>query len=336
MEKNNKDYVEILNLKEMTKLINYLGENTDIKEFDVSNITFNSNNYEFIKKGNSITIKCSNGKKLEVEIYSSNVNYINNEKKYYYYYNIKNTTSNGDSIVINKTFVKNYDDSYKLFQERRFDYHDLVHGCEIGYATKEDKNYHSVIWNEEENRFNFKYGLDHLKDGYIYSTGIEEYLISKDLNKIITINDKLLPDKEELYKFNVEEEKRKIQNILNCNQFNEITRNMIIELMNKLKKKEIYVNQIKNAYEQTIIPKSKEIIKQEEVLNDEVINSLFNKKELLFISEVIKEINNNKRMDINKEQDSHINKFLNNLSLVQLTNLRNELDNNISTKNKIK
>ena len=88
MEKNNKDYVEILNLKEMTKLINYLGENTDIKEFDVSNITFNSNNYEFIKKGNSITIKCSNGKKLEVEIYSSNVNYINNEKKYYYYYNI--------------------------------------------------------------------------------------------------------------------------------------------------------------------------------------------------------------------------------------------------------
>ena len=330
MEKNNKDYVEILNLKEMTKLINFLGENTDIKEFDVSNITFNSDNYELIKKGNSITIKCSNGKKLAVEIDSNNVNYINNEKKYYYYYNINNTTSKGDSVVINKTFVKDYDDSYKLFQERRFDYHDLVHGCEFGYATKEDKNYHSIIWNEEENRFNFKYGLDHLKDGYIYSTGIDKYLISKDLNKIITFNDQLLPDKEELYNFNLEEEKRKIQNILKDNHLNEITKGMIIELLNKLKEKEIYVNQLKNAYEETIIPKSKEIIKQEEILNDEVVYSLFNKEELLFIIKVIKEINKE------KNSNNDVNKFLNNLSLVELIKLRNELDNNISKKNKIK
>ena len=298
-----KDYLELLNLKEMTKIINILGETTNVNEFDVADITYNYKNYNFLKKGNSITVKCSDGKELEVEIDLNNVNYGINEKRYYYYYNIKIITSNGDSIVVNRTLVKNYDDSYKLFQEKRFDYNALVHGCEIGYATKEDKNYHALIWNEEENRFNFQYGLERRNGGYLYSTGLEEYFLSKDLNRIISINNEILPSKEAIDSFNVFEEKRKLFYILNNYRFNEVSEKVLLETIKQLDKKEKFINHIKDAYENTVIPISKEILEEEKKINEEVINTLFSKEEILFIIGVIKEIT--KEIEFKKQLENN-------------------------------
>ena len=298
-----KDYVELLNLKEFAKIINILGETTNIKEFDVADITYNYKNYNFLKKGNSITVKCSDGKKLEVEIDSNNVNYGINDQKYYYYYNIKITTSKGDSIIINKTFVKDYYDSYKMFKEGIFDYDDLVHGCEIGYATKEDKNYHSLIWNEEENGFNFRYGLERRNGGYLYSTGLEDYLLSKDLNRIISINNEILPSKETIDSFNVSEEKRKLIFILNNYGFNEVSKKVLLETIKQIDEKGKFINHIKDAYKNTIIPKSKEILEEETKINEKLINNLFSKEEILFIIEVIKEIT--KEIEIKKQLENN-------------------------------
>ena len=282
MEDNN------LNLKLITNLFEYLRLLKDRYDFKESGMRFNSKEYELIKKKYAFFIKCEDGRCLKIEFKKSNSN-LEYEEFYYYTLDAMYSLTNGDILLCtNSNPIKNLDTS--IFDN---DY-------EIDYIYTKNNKHHNLTWNQEHKRFNYTYGLKDKSNGYLYVEGTDKYLISHDLNQILTFNNSKLPKKEELEKFNLEEEEEKLNKIINKFDFNEITKNMLIELIDNLEKKKEFISKVINGSEPTIITKCRKIKEEENLINKEVINSIFTKEELTFIlislNKMIKEEYVNKKI----------------------------------------
>ena len=323
-----KNYVDLLNLKFMTKLINYLGSTGNDKDFSEEGIIFESKKYNVSKKGTSIKVECSDGRSIAVIIVINETSYGSREKFYYYNTKVKYVFPSGNIIFINKSFKKKIND-LSFFQEGQFTYKDLIEDSEFYYINNEDKVCHQLTWNEEEKRFNYEYGLERQKDGYVYFSGIDKYLISKDLNYIKAFNGKTLPNKEDLEKFNVENEKTLFNNLLENIEFHQFSKEMILELVERLKDKKDLANKILDAYERTIIPKCEEILSQETKVDQEIANNVFSDRELVFVLEALKEISCY-RNTLKQEKD------INSLSLERQKSLIIQFNNNKNFKNIIR
>lgn len=317
---NINNFENIMNLKIITKLINLLGDTKDIKDFEEKGIVFNSKIYNISKNDNCITVKCSDGRSLELKIGVSSINYGYGEKQNNYF-ELKTNIPNGDIIRISETYRRENNELVnKFFDEEHFNYDKLIGDYKIDYIPKNEIYYYQLTWDSRYNRFTDGCGPIHTKDGYLYYDGIDKYLVSKDLDRIIYLNDKKLPSLENINKFNYDEEKEKFDNILKEYDFSEISKELLSELINNLETKKNLVKKINKAYKHTVIPICKQEIEKELEINDNINENVFSKEELVFILEVMNQININKEDYINilsREELEELYKTLNSKSKIK-------------------
>ena len=271
-----------LNLKLIDQLFNYLKILKDGDDFIDFNI-INSKKYEIEKVGNSFIIKSSDGKCLRLE-YKNNVSDLGYGEINYYTLEARYLFQDGTTLLITNGY-------------RKTDYENTVvsTGLEYAYIAK-DQQYHILSWNKNHDRLNYTYGLEEHGDNYVYVDGIDRYVISKDLKNIIALNNSKTPDKEELQNFNKDEEQLKIRMILKQIELNGITKQMLVEVIEKLENKQVYVDKALEGYNR-IIPKCCKIVEEEKFINQQVLVSTFTKEELIVILHLLNEIVKNNTID---------------------------------------
>jgi len=262
----NKNGEYVFSLDCIDKILKFVEDNGDI-----DGMYLNLNDYYFYKKDNKIVVRTSNGKNLEAQKETSNVN-LGNGVVCYKNIKVKYYLSTGDILKISKTvgILEN--------TKRVADY------FEIGYISKSNGSYYRLNWNDLDKKFVSGSKLNEVKGGYIYQdNNLDTYYLSKDLENIISLNGELVLSINDLRKFNLNEEQKKLLDVLKNYQFNEVTKKEIVDLYENLKYKKEYVDKLINAYEVSVIPKAKEIYESDCKINSEIRKSIFNKEQLMNI-----------------------------------------------------
>ena len=211
--------IDKLNLNELKRLFQvFCNKDSDtvllMDDFTIDGIY--GRYYSVHSYGDYLCCKCSDGRVLEMQLENNkNDSYILRYK-----YKFDNSSSISNSIKIftgNKEYlgdemdlINNATISLSTGKNieiiNNFEFNTSYHGNRLyGYEYDEDEGYH---FGES---FSFKMN----DDGILFSDGYTKFLISSDLSKVISINDKMAPNFDECEKFDSEIEFSKIKRILN-------------------------------------------------------------------------------------------------------------------------
>ncbi len=274
----------------ITRVFNLLGYISNIN-FEIENIDFNNKKYSIKKDKDTFIISSSDNRLLRLKMEfeeAPSKDYTDRSNAIIEYYFPDNTVLKlrnriGDSISY---------DNFKTFESSN-----LADEPYIKYYILDKKN-ETVV----------SYGLDYFEyKNAIFtftSKGIEyynEYLVSRNGERLLSIEDTKCLTLEEVKAFNYKNEKAKIISLLESNNSLHPYSKMIIkEALSNLKWKEKEAKDIIIFYKEDI-PLCKELVN----LRKSIINNLkkytFTKDELLFIIEIINKVFGNQQED-NKTQ----------------------------------
>lgn len=271
-----------LNINLISELFDYLKILKRRSDF-VETIVIKSIKYELMKYENTLIIKSSNGKCLQLE-FKKNVANLGYGEINYHTLEARYLFKNGTVLLITDGYrTKNLDN--------------VVIGSSSGLAfISKDKEYHALTWDKDQEKLKYAYGFEKHNGEYVYVDGIDRYVISTDLQQILSINNKKLPSREEIKKFNIETEQEKINKLLKQNDLNALTKEMIIEMMKYLVTKSELVNKAVEGYDK-IIPKCQKVLEEERFINQQVIESTFTKEELSIIMHILSNIIKNNTIE---------------------------------------
>ena len=296
--------INTYNLEGICCLFNILGEANNIEKLNISEIVFNDKVYSIEKENDALIIKCSDGRCLNLKIYT----YSWEEGDDFHTYTCDKSVAecqyflpNGNIIkfIRDEHYFKNPDfykklNSYKFAESLKVNYV-IPNRCTIKQASSLD--FPSWDFNElETDRGDY---FDFESNGIIYRGN---YLLSKDAKNLLSIKGKNVLPLEEVKKFNVEQEKEKLEKLLKDNDsFHPYTVEVLLDAIANLKNKERYVNEILNFYLEDI-PLSQDVLDAREDITTRINNYIFSKEELsLFVNSLLQDIN------VNIKTDNYVN-----------------------------
>lgn len=337
-----KNYVELLNIEEVKKIIQIIVTYGDVKDLKIENIKFENKIYSIEKDRDNVYIKCSDGRGLNVGL---NFEYNNCHDGYEYkwierlvYANIQYVLPTNEFFTYNNKIsresVKSKKKTYDGLDNISID--DIVCGL-IGAFTDNQGN--------TRNYFNFDFSnFDYKKstfgplfkfknDGIAYGNSI---LVSKDGNNILSIDSSPLDIEvtgidykgrdlslDIVKTFSLEKEVKNIELLLEENKYNfhPFTINLLKEIIVKLVHEDVINEDLINKYN-NIIPECKKIIDSRNYYIDSLNKYKYNKNELIFLIDVLKKDVSQVKKDRESEK---VKKLVKSLSPSEMDALRDYL-----------
>lgn len=239
-----------LSLKEMASIISTLGVGHDVPRIDNTNLLINGKIYTYEKDGDKATITCEDGKKVEVSVKATT-------EERQAYGNVVMTVAQHETNIDyfledgGKLRLTNHiplEAGYEAFENVRR--HDLMRGLGLKYI---DKQGNPQVSSEIEVN---KVCLEGSPTTYEFTEqGIKvgNKLVTLDGNKLISISGEPTPSVEEVYSFDKEVEKRKLEGIIEDNpDLHKFTKERIEEAIRKLDITERSCKRVEDFYTEDI------------------------------------------------------------------------------------
>lgn len=276
------------NLEGICSLFNILDGANDIEKLNISEIVFNDKVYSIEKENDALIIKCSDGRCLNLKICT--YPYIEGDDFHTY---------TGERRVAECHYFLPNGNIIKFIHDPFFDYCDYKKINAFNFISNLYVNYvipnrgtikPSVRSRWDFNKLEIDGGgyFDFESNGIIYRG---RYLLSKDAKRLLSIDGENVLPLEEVKKFNVEQEKEKLEKLLKDNDsFHPYTVEVLLDAIANLKNKESYVNEILNIYLEGI-PLSQDVLDAREDITTRINNYIFSMEELsLFVNSLAQEI----------------------------------------------
>ena len=236
-----------LGLKEICYIVNQLGLSTNMEFLHGSNIVVNGRTYNYEKRGNSVFITDSVGNCVKVAVkyteeptkdhYGRDVIYVKHEISADY------ALPNGELINIYNNI--SLDRGYEAFENVQR--HDLMHGLRLSHIN-----------DNQECDATFSLGLDRVclqENNQIYEfneNGIVagRRILSEDGSSLVSVSGVDAPAKELIYSFDMDEEQKKLDRIIEENtDLHPFTKEVLEETKRLLVRRGRYIADYRNYYD---------------------------------------------------------------------------------------
>lgn len=284
--------IDIYNLDGICSLLNIIGETNDIKKININEEVFNDKTYTIEKEDDTLNIKCSDGRALNIKLYSysweDGDGYFDKWTSYESVVKCQYLLPSGNIITLRnaRDFETNYD-YYKKINPFEFAadlefYYYIPNRCSIKPRSINFK----PSWDFSNLEANSRH-LNFTSDGIAYTVYHDLYLISQDGKRLLSAHGEDVLPLEEIKKFNIGKEQEKIEKILEeNNSFHPYSIELLLDAKDKLKAKEEFVNKILKFYSEEI-PLCQEVVKAREDIINRTKDYIFSEKEFLYFVKLL-------------------------------------------------
>jgi hypothetical protein len=245
-----------LGIESLNKFANFIEENRSFEELQIDNVRINGRDIKIYKAGHSVSLESENGDLLTVSVIDKNqFEFDRREVKFMFRF------PNKDFLVI--------DGSTSALQDG-LDKEELIDSLKV-HVIKADGETHDLDWTLTPSV------MEETDEGIKY----HNMILSYDGETILKINDESVPSFESIKSFDINEEKEKINKIINNEkiELNDVTKKYLIEAMDKLDKKSNYLKKSNKDYEY-VTNKVSHLVDVKNSVLDGIENYTINEKDI--------------------------------------------------------
>jgi hypothetical protein len=285
-EENNK-LLELYDLNSFCKIVNLLPNSTNVN--DTLSFDMNNKSYKVTIKDGSFIIKCNDGRELTVNGWLETIT-IGDECDLDQYacgrIQIIYKMSDDSKIVLSNQMIGPKWYKYESFAIVNQD--DITKNVIFGRKNP-SVSFFTKIKRDGEYFLIARYPDCYSYTGEITKNGIilDRCVMSPDMDRIITFDDKVAPSEKEIRNFDGEKEERRINNLINNSDLSSKTKETLIEDIDISNVKAYYENLL--FYYDNVLPLAKKTYMVGNKLKDgEAHKWLFTEEELQYVSFMIR------------------------------------------------